>query len=317
MSATSAASAIDIINLSHTAVIEPIKIVLYGYMENVEIRKDFSGYAIMVCIPHLMHRRIRQLLEQDPVNTTLEKFSQDFILMRMLEGKNNPVLFICVGLTPETLSIIKEFYPVNDRFMYDIQKLPSDAIAKYPEYFQYMEISSSSSNSTAYSPVTSPPPLHDSRISCIIPDQLYLSGSSGAENLPVLSGLRITHILNISDIIPNYYEDLTNPEGDKLQFKYLRIAIPDCGSIRLKEYIPVVFSFIDEALSSGGRILVHCFAGKSRSASFVIAYLMKTQGLNFNDALIYVQDRRQVVEPNLGFGLQLKELENTYCNTPY
>jgi protein-tyrosine phosphatase len=312
MSAASDLIETDKTQLNSDAKVPPINIVLHGYMENIELRKDFTGYAIMVCIPHIMHRRIRQLLEQDPYNTTLEKFSQDFILMRMLEGKTNPVQFICIGVSLETLSIIQIFYPVGDRFMYDIQSSPSMIIAKYPEYFQLIE---PKPPSMFCSPVISAPPLHDDRISCIISNQLYLSGSTGAENLAALTALEITHIINISDLIPNYYEDLTKLEDNIKQFKYLRIAIPDCGSIRLKEYIPVVFNFIDEALSSGGRILVHCFAGKSRSSSFVIAYIMKTRNMNFNEALIYVQERRQVVEPNLGFGFQLKELENTFCTT--
>ena len=37
-------------------------------------------------------------------------------------------------------------------------------------------------------------------------------------------------------------------------------------------HLPRVCDFIDQALASGGIVLVHCFGGISRSASCVIAY---------------------------------------------
>lgn len=52
-------------------------------------------------------------------------------------------------------------------------------------------------------------------------------------------------------------------------------------------------------------MLVHCAAGVSRSASFVIAYLMKKRDMLYPDALRYVKERRKVISPNSGFKKQL------------
>jgi len=52
--------------------------------------------------------------------------------------------------------------------------------------------------------------------------------------------------------------------------------------------------------------LVHCFAGHSRSASFVIAYLMKYYEMTYDDALEFVQKKRETVSPNDGFVTQLR-----------
>jgi protein-tyrosine phosphatase len=96
----------------------------------------------------------------------------------------------------------------------------------------------------------------------------------------------------------------------------MRVPIADCSSIILKDYFPTVFEFINSTLESGGRILVHCFAGKSRSASFVIAYLMQRHRMNYMDAFKHVQYHRSVVEPNLGFELQLHAFEKSiHSNT--
>jgi protein-tyrosine phosphatase len=50
---------------------------------------------------------------------------------------------------------------------------------------------------------------------------------------------------------------------------------------------------------------VHCAAGVSRSASFVIAYLIKKKEMLYPDALKYVKERRRVICPNGGFKKQL------------
>lgn len=49
-------------------------------------------------------------------------------------------------------------------------------------------------------------------------------------------------------------------------------------------FIPVRFSPTDKAKVSNCRVIVHCLAGISRSATIAIAYIMKTMGLSSDDA---------------------------------
>jgi protein-tyrosine phosphatase len=56
-----------------------------------------------------------------------------------------------------------------------------------------------------------------------------------------------------------------------------------------------------EALMSGGTVLVHCFAGISRSASCIIAYLMQELNMPFFEAMSYTRKRRPIIFPNYGF----------------
>jgi atypical dual specificity phosphatase len=53
---------------------------------------------------------------------------------------------------------------------------------------------------------------------------------------------------------------------------------------------------------------LYSFAGKSRSASVCIAYLMKIKNWDFDQALSYLKERRGIVEPNIGFTQQLRKL---------
>ena len=55
--------------------------------------------------------------------------------------------------------------------------------------------------------------------------------------------------------------------------------------------------------------MVHCYAGVSRSATIIIAYLMQEKRLTFVEALKYVRRRRPIVCPNFGFQKQLLDFE--------
>ncbi|KAG5455575.1 MAG: dual specificity phosphatase, partial [Olpidium bornovanus] len=67
--------------------------------------------------------------------------------------------------------------------------------------------------------------------------------------------------------------------------------------------------FVEGALKSGGRVLVHCNDGISRSPAFAVAYVMETVCLDYQSAFHFVLQRRFCVNPNEGFKLQLKEYE--------
>lgn len=73
--------------------------------------------------------------------------------------------------------------------------------------------------------------------------------------------------------------------------------------------------FIEECLEKGdGGVMVHCQLGQSRSASMVIAYLMRKQGFTYQQALEKVKYRRSIVRPNPGFQKQLALWEEMGCS---
>jgi protein-tyrosine phosphatase len=54
--------------------------------------------------------------------------------------------------------------------------------------------------------------------------------------------------------------------------------------------------------------------GKSRSTSFVIAYLMKNMSMDFESAYKLVKSSRRCAFPNLGFIRQLRDYEKLINN---
>lgn len=72
---------------------------------------------------------------------------------------------------------------------------------------------------------------------------------------------------------------------------------------------PILSPLTDSVKQSGGRVLVHCQAGISRSATICLAYLMHTQRVKLDEAFNFVKQRRQVISPNLAFMGQLLQFE--------
>lgn len=56
----------------------------------------------------------------------------------------------------------------------------------------------------------------------------------------------------------------------------------------------------------GSKVLVHCKMGISRSASVIIAYVMKVKNWSLTKAFQYVKNKRGCIKPNENF---LKQLE--------
>lgn len=130
--------------------------------------------------------------------------------------------------------------------------------------------------------------------------RLYIGSQGAARNLKALRKRGVTHIVNATAILPCYFED---------RFAYLKIPIFDDESTDVYSWFYDVNNFIDEGLKHGG-VLVHCCAGQSRSAAFVIAYLMARCHLKLQEALEAVLAVRPCVRPNGGFMRQLREFES-------
>lgn len=92
--------------------------------------------------------------------------------------------------------------------------------------------------------------------------------------------------------------------------------IDDDPETNIAQYFYQIFNFIDSFAERGQRVLVHCAAGISRSATVVIAYLMQLERRGLEAAFDKVKQLSPIICPNTGFMKQLREYEQE-LNTPY
>nr|XP_046152274.1 uncharacterized protein si:dkey-175m17.7 [Oncorhynchus gorbuscha]XP_046152280.1 uncharacterized protein si:dkey-175m17.7 [Oncorhynchus gorbuscha] len=145
------------------------------------------------------------------------------------------------------------------------------------------------------------PDVENAVVSPILPF-LFLGNERDAQDLDLLLRLNIGYVVNVTTHLPLYHL------GSGL-VRYKRLPATDNSKQNLRQYFEEVFEFIEEAHQSGRGVLIHCQAGVSRSATIVIAYLMKHTLMTMTDAYKYVRGRRPVVSPNLNFMGQLLEFE--------
>ncbi|KAM9584834.1 dual specificity protein phosphatase 2 [Trichechus inunguis] len=129
---------------------------------------------------------------------------------------------------------------------------------------------------------------------------LFLGSCSHSSDLQGLRACGITAVLNVSASCPNHFEGL---------FRYKSIPVEDNQMVEISVWFQEAIGFIDSVKNSGGRVLVHCQAGISRSATICLAYLMQSRRVRLDEAFDFVKQRRGVISPNFSFMGQLLQFE--------
>lgn len=129
-----------------------------------------------------------------------------------------------------------------------------------------------------------------------IVEGLYLGSIGAAKNMQWLKDNGVTHVLCVAGGIGECFPK---------HFTYKVVDILDSPSVDITAHFEACYEFIEEALQNGGKILVHCFAGMSRSVTVCSAYLMQKEQMKAVQALRYIKERRSVANPNAGFIVQL------------
>lgn len=133
-----------------------------------------------------------------------------------------------------------------------------------------------------------------------VTDNLFIGSLRSAQEQRVYDELKIGHVLTCGTGMSIYLSE----NMDQLQ-----LALADTVEEKLSGHLQKGIEYISNAVKKDERVLVHCFAGLSRSASMVCAYLMKENMWTFEKSLEVVRKGRPNAHPNAGFQHQLKLFE--------
>lgn len=133
----------------------------------------------------------------------------------------------------------------------------------------------------------------------MIEPNLYLGNIASATDVNNISKFKITHILTIDTCpLPRHILELKG-----LTTKYIQLS--DQPREDLLSHLDDTAAFIEKGIENG-TVLVHCYIGVSRSATVILAYMMKKYQIALAEAFIRVKKKRNMIDPNPGFVTQLK-----------
>ena len=137
---------------------------------------------------------------------------------------------------------------------------------------------------------------------CEIIPNLWLGNIKIAQNNTFFEKYNIDCVINCSNDIP-FYSNYT---------KNIRIAVNDnlkSSEIdKMYSYLHKACDIINKYLSLNKKILVHCYAGKQRSACVIAAFLIKYADMTLKKSIIAIKSKRLIsFTPNINFLDALKK----------
>ncbi|XP_070710120.1 dual specificity protein phosphatase 16 [Pempheris klunzingeri] len=137
---------------------------------------------------------------------------------------------------------------------------------------------------------------------------LYLGCQRDVLNKDLMQQNDIVYVLNASN---------TCPKPDFIpETHFLRVPVNDSFCEKILPWLDRSVEFIEKAKASNARVLVHCLAGISRSATIAIAYIMKRMDMSLDEAYRFVKEKRPTISPNFNFLGQLLDFEKKIKSPP-
>lgn len=131
----------------------------------------------------------------------------------------------------------------------------------------------------------------------IIKNKLYLGNMFDANDSTYITDNNITCIISVAEGL-----QIRNTCPNVTVYKY---ELADNYECNIMQY----FDEISAIIRKEKTVLVNCAAGISRSATIVIAYIMKYYNLTLEQAFISVRNKRNQICPNKKFMEQLLSYE--------
>ena len=131
-------------------------------------------------------------------------------------------------------------------------------------------------------------------ITCVTPKLLVGPAPYDPEEYDELAAERVTAILSLQT-----EEDLGNrtpadvkKAAEAANFLFRNVPVTDFDALDLKRQLPLCVMVLDELVSAGHRVYVHCTAGVTRSPTVIAAYLHWKMNWPLDKAVNHLHDIR-------------------------
>ena len=148
-------------------------------------------------------------------------------------------------------------------------------------------------------------PIQNSKNISKITDKIYLGDEEGGKDFEFLKSEQIHNVLSIIPNPPKYPEDMNINQKN--------IDMDEGPTINIIYYIKECVPFIDKA----DKLYIHCECGVNRSPSIIIGYLMWKTHSSYDEVLEFVKQKRDCIEPNNLFIIQLHKFQNLLKSNDY
>lgn len=106
-------------------------------------------------------------------------------------------------------------------------------------------------------------------------------------------------------LILNVTKECKYDSGD---IKQIKLEYADNPNANILEGIETTLELIHQHISKSENVFVHCYMGKSRSVTIILAYLITYQNFTLKEAYDHVKSLRNIC-PNIGFMRKLMSYE--------
>ena len=140
-----------------------------------------------------------------------------------------------------------------------------------------------------------------------VDDHVILGALPFARDVQRMKADGVTHVINTCEEYPG-----PQSSYDDAGITQLRLPTVDFNHPSLTNVEQGV-EFIQQAASEDGTVYVHCKAGRARSATIVICWLMKSEGLSPQAAQQKILDCRPHANPKLDQRPVVQEFYRLHC----
>jgi len=182
--------------------------------------------------------------------------------------------------------------PVNIGFPELFIHAPSETNLQSSYDFQTVSRLSISAFGSSFLSSMANPPITE------VTPQLFFGSFEDAMNEVELQSRAITHTIS-----------LIGPKHQIAGMEQKHYPMNDMGKTDLGKIIDNLWTFVQQSQRPGNALFVHCMSGQNRSASIVVAILMRLKGWSLQEAFKIVKMKRPLVQINENYAKQLSQME--------